>query len=86
MHCHMMPEINLMLVMFINIWDRNLVITVPADVLAPNGARPSAGTVMTTQTDMVFFPRFCGFQLFHVPFSKQIQVIGIENSQGPVSI
>ena len=26
----------------------NLVITVPADVLAPNGARPSAGTVNFT--------------------------------------
>ena len=31
----------------IYIWDMNLVITVPADVLAPNGARPSAGTVLT---------------------------------------
>ena len=31
----------------IYIWDPNFVITVPADGLAPNGARPSAGTVMT---------------------------------------
>ena len=32
--------------------DPYLVITVHADVLAPNGARPSAGTVMTTKSDM----------------------------------
>ena len=32
--------------MFIH--DQNLLITVPADGLAPNGARPSAGTVITT--------------------------------------
>ena len=29
------------------IQDKNLVITVPADVLAPDGARPSAGTVLS---------------------------------------
>ena len=29
--------------------DPNLVITVPADGLAPNGARPSTGTVLTTE-------------------------------------
>ena len=29
------------------IQDRNLAITAPADALAPNGARPSAGTVLT---------------------------------------
>ena len=27
---------------------QNVVITVPADVLAPNGAKTSAGTVLTT--------------------------------------
>ena len=27
---------------------------VPADVLAPNGARPSAGTVLTTKLDVIF--------------------------------
>ena len=31
----------------IYIWDMNLVIPVSADVLAPKGARPSAGTVLT---------------------------------------
>ena len=31
---------------------QDLVITVPADVLAPNGARPSAGTLMTMKLDM----------------------------------
>ena len=33
--------------------NRSNAITVPADVLAPNGARPSAGTVMTTELFMV---------------------------------
>ena len=33
--------------------DLNLVITVPADVLAPNGARPSAWTAMTTNLVMI---------------------------------
>ena len=28
-------------------WGMDLVITVPADALAPNGARPSAETVLT---------------------------------------
>ena len=31
----------------IDIWGLNMVITVPADVLAPLGARTSAGIVMT---------------------------------------
>ena len=34
------------------IQDMNVVITVPADGLAPNGARPSAGTMLTTKLDM----------------------------------
>ena len=33
--------------------DQNLVITVPADGLAPNGARPSADTVLTTKIDII---------------------------------
>ena len=37
------------------VWDQNLVITVPADALAPNGARPSAVTVLTTKLDMIIF-------------------------------
>ena len=41
----------------------NLVITVPADVLAPNGARPSAGTVLTENLDMFSF-NFTGFWWF----------------------
>ena len=32
----------------------NLVISVPADALAPNGARPSAGTVLTANLDIYF--------------------------------
>ena len=43
-----------------------LIITVPADVLAPNGARPSAKTVMTTMIDMIFVPSFFGFQGFRL--------------------
>ena len=33
-----------------NIWGENLVITLPADALAPYGARPSAGTVLTRKS------------------------------------
>ena len=36
------------------IQDTNLVIIVPADGLAPSGARPSAGTVMTTKFTTMF--------------------------------
>ena len=32
----------------------NFAITVSADGLAPNGARPSAGTVLATELDMIF--------------------------------
>ena len=38
--------------LYIYILDRNLVITVPADGLAPDGAGPSVGTVMTTQVSL----------------------------------
>ena len=31
--------------------DTNWLTTVPADGLAPNGARPSAGTALTTKLD-----------------------------------
>ena len=31
----------------------NFIITEPADALAPNGARPSAGTVLTDKLDML---------------------------------
>ena len=30
----------------------NLIISMPADVLAPGGARPSAGTMMVTKLDI----------------------------------
>ena len=44
-----------------HIQDPDWVITVPADGLAPDGARPSAGTVMTTEFDM-----FCFFALWRM--------------------
>ena len=37
--------------MYLCMQDPNLVITVPVDGLAPYGASPSTGTVMTTQLD-----------------------------------
>ena len=40
-------------VVLLHIWDQILVITVPADGLAPNGARPSAGAVLTATLDML---------------------------------
>ena len=33
----------------IHIWDLHFVTTMPADALAPDGARPSAGTLLTTK-------------------------------------
>ena len=33
---------------YVYVWNLDLVTTVPADGLAPNGARPSAGIVLTT--------------------------------------
>ena len=38
--------------------DQNFIITMPADALAPNGARPSAGMVLTDWIDI--------FSIFHV--------------------
>ena len=35
--------------------DPNLVITLPADALAPNGARPSADTMLTEKLGMFSF-------------------------------
>ena len=35
---------------YMYMWERNLIITMPADVLAPNGARPSAVTVLSTES------------------------------------
>ena len=37
------------------IWDPDLDITVPADGLAPDGARPSAGTVLSERSGMFLF-------------------------------
>ena len=42
----------------IRIRDWNVVITVPADGLAPLGARPSAGTVVTVEFSYDFFVMF----------------------------
>ena len=35
---------------YLYMWASDLVITVPADVQAPNGARPSATTVLTEKS------------------------------------
>ena len=48
--------------------DLNLVITVPADGLAPKGARPSAGTVMTSKLN-TFLPSFCSYQWYGIKFN-----------------
>ena len=44
------------------IWDPNLFITVPADDLAPNGARSLAGTMLTRK--FMFTPSLCGYRFF----------------------
>ena len=49
----------------IYIRDVNLVITVPADGLAPNGARPSAGKVLMTIM-ICFLPSFDDQHRFHI--------------------
>ena len=41
-----------MVSIFRSLNELNLVITVPSDGLAPNGARPSEGTVLTTKWDI----------------------------------
>ena len=38
-----------------DVLDMNLVITVPADILVPNAARPSVGTPLTTKLDMITY-------------------------------
>ena len=38
--------------------DTEMVIIVPADDLAPDGARSSAGTMITTNLDVIFFSTF----------------------------
>ena len=51
----------------IYIRDLNLIITVSADVLAPNGARPSADTVLTEKWDTLSFKfRWLSMILLHV--------------------
>ena len=41
-----------MAAIFLSLNELNLVITVPSDGLAPNGVRPSEGTVLTTKWDI----------------------------------
>ena len=49
---------------YVYIWYQNYVITVPADGLAPNGARPSAGIVLTAENISHVFFYFYSFFLF----------------------
>ena len=51
-------------VLALYILDSNLVITVPGDALAPNGARASAGTVVIEKLNMFFFSSFSNYQYF----------------------
>ena len=43
----------------IYVWDLNMVSIMPADGLAPNGARPSAGTLLSEQLDTFYFKFPC---------------------------
>ena len=47
--------------------------TLSADVLAPNGTRPSAGTVLTKKTNKhaCFLSNFAGFQWFRDAFAQR---------------
>ena len=50
------------------IQEPKLIITVPADDLAPNGAKPSAGTVVTTDLDTISLSLF-GYWSVWIRFS-----------------
>ena len=65
-----------MLVPYMYVQGISLVITVPADGLAPNGARPSTGTVMTEKLDICWFKSF-GFQLFYIAFVEWMTSVKI---------
>ena len=60
----------------------NIVITVPADVLAPNGARPSAGTVMTIKL-WGFLHIFTSCQCFCVVSLDQLTSFKMFNKMPP---
>ena len=46
-------------------WEQNFIITVPADVLAPNSARPSAGTMLNTEPFIYIYELFTFLWLYH---------------------
>ena len=50
-------------------WCLNFISTVPADGLAPNGARPSAGMVLTTNIECLF-QSLAGYDVW-LPFSTK---------------
>ena len=56
--------INIHLLSCRSVHSQDLVITVPADVQAPNGARPSAGTLMTMKLDMALVCLYRSYNTF----------------------
>ena len=63
------------------IWDPNIILTVPADVLAPiTSARPSAGTVLITRLD-IFALTHWG-RVTYICFGK-LTIIGSDNGLVP---
>ena len=58
---------------FIYIWETKFVITVPADVQAPNGAWTSAGTVLIELN--IFPPKICWLSMILYHFSGSTDVI-----------
>ena len=50
-----------MLVLYIH--GIHTVIIVPADGLAPDGARPSAGTMLTSQSQTIFYKLFMAYNI-----------------------
>ena len=51
-----------------DIQDPNLIITAPADALAPHGARPSAGTSADFKSQASFLPSFHGYRWLCINF------------------
>ena len=56
-----------------------MVITVPADVLAPNGARPSADTVLIEKSYIYIHIKYLWFQWFCNTCMDWLMIIKIEN-------
>ena len=61
----------------IDSWETNLVITMPVGALEPEGAKPSAATVMTEKLD-IFVLKSCKFRHFYGPVTSSKMAMKIK--------